>query len=147
MSVGAWEPANQASNDQSRKEIDQSLLQQIMHAMEAVGAKAEAATDPDLGAPDLTGFEASLRNANWLAGLAANQWLEEAAHWEDAQIWSLIRFFTLAEMQLPDWQGGAESPVIPLAKALRQRKAPLARAQLLWLREHSDNRYLPYGPL
>ncbi|WGL18150.1 hypothetical protein PVT68_07590 [Microbulbifer bruguierae] len=134
MSVGAWEPTDQASNDQSRRAIEPALLHQIVAAME-----------PDT--QDLNTLAPEIQNASWLAGLPATQWLEQAVQLDDARIWALIRFFTLAEMQLQDWQGGAESPVIPLAKCLRQRKSPLSREQLLWIRAHSDNRYLPYGPL
>ncbi|MFV8783793.1 hypothetical protein ACNKU7_15355 [Microbulbifer sp. SA54] len=134
MSVGAWEPENQESNTSSRQELDKALLEKLLTAM---GTDTES----------LTTLDDELKEANWLAGLPAQQWLEESAVMDGEQIWALIRFFTLAEMQLPDWQGGAESPVIPLAKSLRQRKSPLTREQLLWIRQHSDNRYLPYGPL
>ena len=139
MSVGAWEPENHASNDQSRTEIDRALLQRIIDTLRESGEETDTV--------DLTSIDRELQAANWLAGLPAVQWLEEASHWDDGQVWELIRFFTLAEMQLADWQGGAESPVIPLAKSLRLRKAPLQREKLLWIRQHSDNRYLPYGPL
>ncbi|WP_043317711.1 hypothetical protein [Microbulbifer sp. HZ11] len=152
MSVGAWEPANQASNDQSGQEIDRALLEQILALMGCDPAKA---VDPDcaaapaaMSAPtfDSATLPDALKPAHWLAGLPASRWLQEASHWQPQQIWGLIRFFTLAESRL-DWPGGAESPVIPLAKSLRQRKAPLNKDQLMWIREHSDNRYLPYGPL
>ncbi|MBB5212908.1 hypothetical protein [Microbulbifer hydrolyticus] len=143
MSVGAWEPDNQASNDQSRTEIDRAVLQRIIDAV----SEASGESNDIESAPDLKSFAQDLQSANWLAGLPATQWLEEAPNWNSTQVWALIRFFTLAEMQLQDWQGGAESPVIPLAKSLRQRKMPLQREQLLWIRQHSDNRYLPYGPL
>lgn len=133
MSVGAWEPENRAS-DRSRDDIDRALLEKIITSM-----TNEMET--------VTGLPPEMIDANWLAGLPAQQWLDEAAQWDQDQLWAMIRFFTLAEMQLPDWQGGAESPVIPLAKSLRQRKSPLTREQLVWIREHSDNRYLPYGPL
>jgi len=39
------------------------------------------------------------------------------------------------------------SPVIPLAKTLRQRGARLDKDLLRWLREVNNNRFLPYGPL
>ncbi|MGY8860057.1 MAG: hypothetical protein ACKVHM_08150, partial [Pseudomonadales bacterium] len=58
----------------------------------------------------------------------------------------LIRFFAVAE-NLPGWEAGATSPVIPLAKILRQRGVRLDKSLLQWLREVNDNRYLPYGPL
>ncbi|MCQ3829802.1 hypothetical protein HXX02_10130 [Microbulbifer elongatus] len=158
MSVGAWEPANQASNDQSGQQIDRALLEQILEFMECPTAPATdsqeasdlqyAAGPTAMHAPalDPTTLPASLQSAHWLAGLPTSQWLQEASHWQPQQVWGLIRFFTLAESSL-DWPGGAESPVIPLAKSLRQRKSPLNKAQLMWIREHTDNRYLPYGPL
>ena len=143
MSVGAWEPAQPASNNQSRKAIDRTLLSRIVDILQM----ADAGNTPGLTAPELSEMEREVTSASWLSRLPAEQWLEEAGHWDDGKLWALIRFFTLAEMQLQDWQGGAESPVIPLAKSLRLRKSPLVREQLLWLRQHSDNRYLPYGPL
>ena len=133
MSVGAWEPDNQ-ENERSREHIDRTLLEKIVRSMEG-----------DVNS--VTSLTPEIIEANWLAGLPAQQWLDEAKLLNDDQVWALIRFFTLAEMQLADWQGGAESPVIPLAKSLRQRKSPLNRDQLMWIRQHSDNRYLPYGPL
>lgn len=146
MSVGAWEPAQPASNDQSRKDIDRSLLARIIDAVQQEDAK-NAPGQMEPGEIELGKMEGELTSADWLSGLPAAQWLEEAGQWSNAQLWALIRFFTLAEVQLQGWQGGAGSPVIPLAKSLRLRKAPLAREQLLWIRQHSDNRYLPYGPL
>ncbi|WP_295798469.1 hypothetical protein [uncultured Microbulbifer sp.] len=137
MSVGAWEPEKapgDRDNDHSRDEIDRALLEKIIASMQ--GDVNTVATFPQ-----------EIIEAKWLAGLPAQQWLDEATALDPDRLWALIRFFTLAEMQLPDWQGGAESPVIPLAKSLRRRKTPLSRDQLMWIRQHSDNRYLPYGPL
>ena len=135
MSIGAWEPENEnqeAGNGAGT--IDRAQLERFIHALQQGGQLREA-----LGPQD--------RKASVLMRLPAAQWLQESESWQNDQLWELIRFFTLAEAQLPGWDGGPESPVIPLAKTLRRRKAPLSREQLLWIREHSDNRYLPYGPL
>ena len=51
------------------------------------------------------------------------------------------------EDDLTGWEAGSKSPVIPLAKALRNRGHRLDKTLLQWLREVSDNRFLPYGPL
>ena len=134
MSVGAWEPEKPNAANTAETPIDHPLLTSIIRAMET-------------GTEQLAQLDSKIVSAHWLAGLPQAQWLSAVDNWSNEQIWMLIRFFTLAEMQLPEWQGGAESPVIPLAKALRQRKSPLSRDQLLWIRQHSDNRYLPYGPL
>ncbi|MFT6956968.1 MAG: hypothetical protein ACJAYC_001974 [Halieaceae bacterium] len=84
-----------------------------------------------------------------LAGLMKadhSQWIAAVKPLADVEIIHLIRFFTIAE-SLPGWEAGAESPVIPLAKTLRKRGQRLDKDLLLWLRDVSDNRYLPYGPL
>ncbi|SDJ93181.1 hypothetical protein [Microbulbifer yueqingensis] len=133
MSVGAWEPENQQEGD-APESIDRAQLERFIHALQQGDQLRESLSLADQG-------------ASALMRLPATQWLQESESWQDDQLWELIRFFTLAEAQLPGWDGGPESPVIPLAKTLRRRKAPLSREQLLWIREHSDNRYLPYGPL
>ncbi len=84
-----------------------------------------------------------------LAGLMKidhDTWRAAAEPLPDDDLLHLIRFFAVAE-NLPGWEAGANSPVIPLAKILRQRGARLDKPLLQWLREVNDNRYLPYGPL
>jgi hypothetical protein len=73
-------------------------------------------------------------------------WQGVAQDLEPEQIIHLIRFFAMAE-NLPGWEAGERSPVIPLAKVLRKRGQKLERELLLWLRQVNDNRFLPYGPL
>ena len=75
-----------------------------------------------------------------------NAWQAAADSLPEDDLLHLIRFFAVAE-NLPGWEAGADSPVIPLAKVLRQRGARLDKPLLQWLREVNDNRYLPYGPL
>lgn len=57
---------------------------------------------------------------------------------------ALIRFFTLAEHELPGWEAGRKSPAIACARALRQRGS-YPHSLTAWIRQHSDNRFLPYG--
>ncbi len=134
MSVGAWEPEKQPQQGSASEEISRDLLLRFIAAAQSPFPLQESLQQQD-------------QQASLLMRLPAQRWLEESENWDGEQLWQLIRFFTLAEMQLPGWDAGAESPVIPLAKALRQRKAPLGREQLLWIKQNSDNRYLPYGPL
>lgn len=75
-----------------------------------------------------------------------SEWLHVTEPLSNTQLLALIRFFTLAE-NLPGWQAGEKSPVIPLARTLRKRGNKLDRELLMWMREANDNRYLPYGPL
>ena len=84
-----------------------------------------------------------------LAGLMTidhEAWRATAEPLPDGELLHLIRFFAAAE-NLPGWEAGANSPVIPLAQILRRRGVRLDRELLHWLREVSDNRFLPYGPL
>jgi hypothetical protein len=64
----------------------------------------------------------------------------------NADLLHLIRFFAVAE-NLPGWEAGKDSPVIPLARMLRDRGARLDKSLLQWLKSVNANRYLPYGPL
>ena len=73
-------------------------------------------------------------------------WLNAAEALSDDELRHLIRFFAVAE-NLPGWEAGERSPVIPLARTLRRRGERLERELLQWLREVNDNRFLPYGPL
>ncbi len=78
-----------------------------------------------------------------LMRLPADAWqLAEAL--DDAEIDCLIRFFTLAEMQLDGWKGGKQSPVIPLVRILKQR-GKFSDTLRKWIKTHTDNRFLPYG--
>jgi hypothetical protein len=56
----------------------------------------------------------------------------------------LIRFFTLAEMQLQGWEAGSKNPVIYFVRMLKSRGEfpPELRK---WVRANTDNRYLPNG--
>ncbi len=74
-------------------------------------------------------------------------WNEVSEQFSDEELRHLVRFFTLAEMQLSGWEAGAESPVVWLVKALRLRQAPPDKDLLLWIKQHSDNRFLPNGAL
>ena len=67
-----------------------------------------------------------------------------ASELSDAELETLIRFFTLAEMQLPGWTAGKTSPVIYLVRMLKSRggfSSDLKR----WIKSNTDNRYLPNG--
>ena len=84
--------------------------------------------------PDLT---ASILLPGWdLAGMELS----------DADLESLVRLFTLGEMQHGSWQAGAKSPVVPLVKELKQR-GKFDPALARWIKDHTTNRFLPHGDL
>ncbi len=81
-----------------------------------------------------------------LMQLSKEQWFECAQLFSDDDIEHLMRFFTVAE-QLPGWQADASSPVIWLGKILKQRGTGIHRELVLWIKDHSNNQFLPHGAL
>lgn len=72
-------------------------------------------------------------------------WQIATEHMSFDEVVHLIYFFTVAEVQLPGWEAADKSPVIWLFKILKQRKTPLDKAVVKWIKSHSNNRFLPYG--
>lgn len=134
MSLGSWDPnADQQSADFS---IDEKLLQQLINLGD----------DPDLSRLQQSLSAEQLQCQAPLMRQDKEQWFALAANFSDEEIISLMRTLTLAE-QLPGWQAGDKSPVIWLGKILKKRGCGIDRELQLWIKQHSDNRFLPHGSL
>ncbi|MBU3070972.1 hypothetical protein KOI40_14200 [Aestuariicella sp. G3-2] len=135
MTVGAWDPnqAQQADNFS----IDHDVLKAFIALSEQQQLNDLKSTLND----DIKISQAPLMK------LSKDTWIKTAESLSDEQVIHLVKFFTLAEMQLSGWEAGAESPVIGLVKALRLRKSPPDKELLLWIKSNSDNRFLPNGAL
>ena len=134
MTLGSWDPETQQAK--SSVTPDAATLQRYIRLSRS-------------GKLDALGIELDDREKQVNAGLMhvdREQWFAEAETLSDDEIEQLMRFFTKAE-QLPGWEAGAASPVIWLGKVLKQRGTGISRELQMWIREHSDNRYLPHGPL
>ena len=81
-----------------------------------------------------------------LMKIGQQQWSSAVDNRSDEEIQHLMRFLTVAE-KLPGWEAGPESPVIWLGKVLKQRGSGIPRELVVWIKAHSDNRFLPNGPL
>lgn len=127
MSVGVWEPRRPAS-------VELEKLRDWL----AIYREA----DPDNLQASLA--EDAIQSDAVFMKLDESAW-QAAEQLDDKELEDLIRFFTLAEMQLPNWQGGETSPVIYLVKVLRGRDSFTPELRK-WIKRHTDNRYLPYGP-
>jgi hypothetical protein len=134
MSLGSWDPTIESP--------DNALLLQaeVLRRLIDYDRHDQLQQLDELLSEDEKQRLAGLMKVNHKAWRAAGEPLP------DTDLIHLIRFFAMAE-NLPGWEAGAESPVIPLAKILRQRGSRLDKTLLQWLREVNDNRYLPYGPL
>lgn len=134
MSLGSWDPKIEAA--------DSSLLLQPALLRRLIDFDC---SDQLTQLEQLLG-EADVQRLSGLMTIDHDGWRAAIAPLPDGDLIHLIRFFAVAE-NLPGWEAGAKSPVIPLAKMLRQRGVRLDKALLQWLRVVNDNRYLPYGPL
>ena len=134
MSLGSWDPTLDSAA--SEIHLDSALLSRLIgYSIEDQLSQLEQLFSAD--------------EKQTLAGLMKidhGNWQQAVQHLSNDELEHLIRFFAVAE-NLPGWEAGATSPVIPLAKNLRQRGARLDKPLLQWLRDVNDNRFLPYGPL
>lgn len=131
MSVGTFDP-NQLHAQ--AKPIDGQLRQQ---AVEIAQRQATGAGQLDLSDDEVSDLQPLLTHSGWF---------EAAQELSMADVVGLIRLFTLGEGQFSGWQAGAKSPVVALAKTLKQRRE-MTPELTAWIKQNTDNRYLPHGDL
>jgi hypothetical protein len=134
MSLGTWDP--NLKSDANKLTLSSTLLLRLI----------DFDRQNDLQQLAMLLSEEEKQRLAGLMTLDHDLWRAAGEPLSDADLLHLIRFFAVAE-NLPGWEAAANSPVIPLAKLLRQRGARLEKPLLQWLREVNQNRYLPYGPL
>ena len=130
MAIGEWNPEG---SKQKTVGIDVEFLLNMV----------QLASDNDLTDISVMLDESQISQGAVLMTLDTANW-DCISDWDDRRLVALIRFFTLAEMQLPGWQGGNKSPVIALVKLLKKRNA-FPQELRRWIKANTDNRYLPYG--
>ncbi len=126
MSVGVWEPKKSES-------LDEQALRELLVAFRDADAEDLTTTLDRTVQTEKVGLMKQEQSA-----------FDAARELNNDELVDLIKFFTLAEMQLPGWEGGVQNPVIYLARILKDRDAldPQLRK---WIKAHTDNRYLPHG--
>ena len=72
-------------------------------------------------------------------------WQIAISEFSNEELILLIQFFTVIEAQLPAWTAGAKSPAILINRELRGRGEKLNREILLWIKDNTDNRFIPNG--
>lgn len=127
MSVGVWEPKPSA------------LTKEKLAAFVALSGEV----DETVSASDLA--SAGVDRDAWVMAVDASVWAL-ADELSDEELIRLVRLFTLIEAQVSGWDAGKTSPVIALVRLLKARDA-FTPALRRWIKQHSDNRYLPYGSL
>ena len=76
--------------------------------------------------------------------IGSSSWIEFAQDKNDEELVSWIKVLTLCPEQYSGLDRGARSPVITLARILRQRGTYPA-SLTTWIKQHSTNRFLPHG--
>jgi hypothetical protein len=130
MTTGTWNPT------QTTYDLDIMLLKNIAASMSNEEFNIK------------TFFNAEMQQQHSpMMRLPKEQWFALKEKFSKDEIISLIQFFTLAEMHYSGWEGGEKSPVIWLAKVLRQTGHKIDQTLLQWIKLNSDNKFLPYGAL
>lgn len=135
MSLGSWNPDD--GSESVTYQLDCALLQQL----------ADFVSNDDWQQQLRVFIQQLPSDANAMMKLDAATWMTTCSDWGRPSIWQLIQFFTVIEQQNALYNAGDKSPVIGLNKLLKQRQQPLSRDEVLWIKAHSDNRFLPNGPL
>ena len=93
------------------------------------------------------GLDASaVRRTAMVARHGSVDWAAAAATMTDADLHALIRVFAKGENEVPGWEAGAKSPVIPLVRELKKR-GTYPSELTIWIKANSENRFLPHGSL
>lgn len=124
MSIDVWEPKEKSL-------ISRNLLYQISDAFRV------NRLDSDFFSEDFIKDNADLMQQTQESFDIVNRFPDDV-------IIDLIKFFTLAEMAYSGWKAGEKSPVIYLVKILKGR-AVFCDELRKWIKNNSDNRYLPHG--
>lgn len=77
---------------------------------------------------------------------SAGEWSGFFADQSSPRLIAWLRVLTLAEEAIPGCETGAKSPVIVLARLLRER-GDYPEELTPWIKSVSTNRFLPYGSL
>ena len=134
MSIGSWDPST--AKQSAALQIEHAVLKRFI----AFGHNEQLdALDKHLSADEQALYAK-------LMTMAPEAWAQASEALTDDDMYQLMRFFTVAEMQLPGWEAEDKSPVIWLHKLLKKAGKPLSKEQVMWIKQHTRNRFLPNGP-
>jgi hypothetical protein len=133
MAVGEWQPGTEGpASTIDRQQLGTLIAISQRQQLQELSQQLDPSQQQWLGAAMRGGDSA---------------WLHAADDCEAAELVHLIKALTIAEMQIPGCSLGAKSPVIALNRLLKQRGSKLSRDDLAWIKQHSDNRFIPNGPV
>ena len=131
--IGTWIP------NQEKEERQQPIDKEVLNRFIAIGlADQLESLEQHLGAEDIAGQKHLMKKHK-------DVWADISQKFTIEELVQLVRFFTLAEMQLVGWEAGSLSPVIWLCRALKSRGAFPDPDLISWIKAHTNNQFLPYG--
>jgi hypothetical protein len=128
MSVNSFDPASLAVH------ITPDIIRDLVTAAEHL---------------DGVGFGLNPATLTHMPGLCKQgpvDWAAAVGPLADAEIIALIRVFTRGERDLPGWEAGAKSPVVPMVRELKKR-GRFDPSLSAWIKANTNNRFLPHGSL
>ena len=133
MSIGSWTP--ESGQQEDKPIIELTTLEPLLEFSQQAGPEQLATKLP----PEI------IQSHAWLMRTHKDSWFKIAARLDNQQLIALVRFFTLAEEQLPGWEAENKSPVIWLCRELKNRGQFPDPELIDWIKSHSSNKFLPYG--
>ena len=139
MTVNSFDPSQL---EQTSAEFKPQVLAMLDELTDSGESSMQLAAELEAGELSLS----SVQQQKYSGMITHPAWGEvlEVLSSEDIEL--LIRLFTLAEMNLPGWEAGAKSCVVPMVRALKDRQcydSGLTR----WIKAHTNNKFLPHGNL
>lgn len=125
MTVDSWQPSPNLNN------IDSDTLAKLLTLAQSLQTEQNFTPDSSWIQP--------------IARLDSSIWTESVQTLSDGELIDLIKLLTTLETQ-ENWDLGDKSPVIAIFKAYK-KKAGVNRDLVQWVKAHSENKYLPFGPL
>ena len=131
MTIGSWDPNEKKTT--ANDEVNSELLACFIAATKKLPCELNTIL-PNEQLQQSQIIEAS-----------ASAWQIAINEFSNEELVLLIQFFTVIEAQLPAWSAGAKSPAILINRELRRRGEKLNKEILLWIKDNTDNRFIPNG--
>ena len=131
MTIGSWDPNEKTTT--ANDEVNSELLACFIAATKKLPCELNTILPKE-----------QLQQSQIIEA-SASAWQIAINEFSNKELVLLIQFFTVVEAQLPVWAAGAKSPAILINRELRRRGEKLNKEILLWIKDNTDNRFIPNG--
>ena len=131
MTIGSWDPNEKTTT--ANDEVNSELLACFIAATKKLPCELNTILPKE-----------QLQQSQIIEA-SASAWQIAIDEFSNEELVLLIQFFTVVEAQLPAWTAGAKSPAILINRELRRRGEKLNKEILLWIKDNTDNRFIPNG--